>query len=114
MVRTLRVGGRPISPSNILTVVIPVRDTDGSPLSDKGKGPAEAAPEASQALSDDESSAAFARMTSPNCEKLKQELFKCFPEPYLKGLRGASSEHVGYMSQLAAEVFFLVSLLLYL
>ena len=50
-------------------------------------------------LSDDESSAAN------SFEKLKQELFKCFPKPCIKGLRGASSKHVSYMSQLAAEVY---------
>ncbi|XP_048490092.2 uncharacterized protein LOC125492038 [Beta vulgaris subsp. vulgaris] len=44
-------------------------------------------------------------MSSSEREKLKTELFKCFPEPYIKGLRGASSGHVGYMSQLAAELF---------
>ena len=43
-------------------------------------------------------------MTSVEREKVKRELFKCFPEAYIKGLRGASSWHVGYMSQLAAEV----------
>ena len=91
VVKTLRVGGRPMSPSNRLAVVIPVRDTDSSLLSDTGKDHAEAAPEASPALSDDESSAAFARMTSADREKLKHELFKCFPKLYMKGLRGASS-----------------------
>ena len=82
-----------------------VKNTDDSPISDKGKGPVEAAPEAFPTLSDDESSAAFARMTSADREKLKQVLFKCFPEPYLKGMRGASSGHVSYMSQLATEVY---------
>ncbi|XP_057247101.1 uncharacterized protein LOC104885076 [Beta vulgaris subsp. vulgaris] len=48
-------------------------------------------------------SSAFGKMSSSDREKLKTELFKCFPEPYIKGLRGASSGHVGYMSQLAAE-----------
>ena len=91
-----------------------------SPLSDKGKGIAEEAPAGSPTLSDDESSATFSRMTSADREKLKQELFKCFPEPYIKGLRGASSGHVGYMSQLAVEVNFflfpgrLISILRYI
>ncbi|XP_057248343.1 uncharacterized protein LOC130590290 [Beta vulgaris subsp. vulgaris] len=102
-VRTLRVGGRPMSPSNRQTVVIPIKCTDPSPLSDKGKGKAEEAPAGSPVLSDDEASAAFTRMSPAKREKLKLELFKCFPEPYIKGLRGASSGHVGYMSQLAAE-----------
>ncbi|XP_048500782.2 uncharacterized protein LOC104905847 isoform X1 [Beta vulgaris subsp. vulgaris] len=101
VVRTLRVGGRPMSPSNKQTVVIPIRCTDESNLSDKGKGPAV---DGSPSLSDDESSPAFGKMSSSDREKLKTELFKCFPEPYIKGLRGASSGHVGYMSQLAAEV----------
>ncbi|XP_048496328.1 uncharacterized protein LOC125495604 [Beta vulgaris subsp. vulgaris] len=104
-VRTLRVSGRPMSSSNKQAVVIPVRNIDEFPLSDKGKGVAEAAPDGSPTLSDDESSAAFARMTSADREKLKQELVKCFPEPYIKGLRGVSSGHVGYMSQLAVELF---------
>ena len=95
-----------MSPSNSRAVVIPVRNIDESPLSDKGKGVAEEAPAGSPTLSDDECSAAFARMTSADRDKLKQELFKCFLEPYIKGLRGASSGHVGYMSQLAAEVNF--------
>ncbi|XP_048490951.1 uncharacterized protein LOC104908008 isoform X2 [Beta vulgaris subsp. vulgaris] len=73
--------------------------------SDKGKGAAEVGPDGSPTLSDDESLAAFARMNLADREKLKQELFKCFPEPYIKGLRGASSGPVGYMSQLAAELF---------
>ncbi|XP_057250676.1 uncharacterized protein LOC130591391 [Beta vulgaris subsp. vulgaris] len=102
VVRTLRVGGRPMSPSNKQTVVIPIRCTDESNLSDKGKGPAV---DGSPSLSDDESSPAFGKMSSSEREKLKTELFKCFPEPYIKGLRGASSGHVGYMSQLAAELF---------
>ena len=93
-----------MSLSNKLGVVIPVRNTDDSPLSDKGKGVVEIAPDGSPILPDDDSSAAFARMTSVDREKLKQELFKCFPEPYIKGLRGASFGHVGYMSKLAAEV----------
>ncbi|XP_010695350.1 uncharacterized protein LOC104908008 isoform X1 [Beta vulgaris subsp. vulgaris] len=105
VVRTLRVGGRPMSPSNRQAVVIPVRNIDESPLSDKGKGAAEVGPDGSPTLSDDESLAAFARMNLADREKLKQELFKCFPEPYIKGLRGASSGPVGYMSQLAAELF---------
>ncbi|XP_048503948.1 uncharacterized protein LOC104899224 isoform X2 [Beta vulgaris subsp. vulgaris] len=54
---------------------------------DKGKRAAEGVPEASSVLSDDESSAAFARMTPADLEKLKQKLFKCFSEPYIKGLR---------------------------
>ncbi|XP_057249818.1 uncharacterized protein LOC130591025 [Beta vulgaris subsp. vulgaris] len=102
VVRTLRVGGRPMSPSNKQTVVIPIRCTDESNLSDKGKGPAVVG---SPSLSDDESSPAFGKMSSSDREKLKTELFKCFPETYIKGLRGASSGHVGYMSQLAAELF---------
>lgn len=105
-VRTLLVGGRPMSPSNRQTVVIPIKYTDKSTLSDKGKGKAEEAPAGSPVLSDDEASAAFARMSPAKREKLKLELFKCFLEPYIKGLRGASSGLVGYMSQLAAEVSF--------
>ena len=95
VIKTLRVGGCPMSPSKRLAVVIPVRNTDDSPLSNKGKRAAEAAPNSLPILSDDEPSTAFARMTSTDREKLKQELFK--------GLRGASSGHVGYMSQLANE-----------
>ncbi|XP_057246918.1 uncharacterized protein LOC130589600 [Beta vulgaris subsp. vulgaris] len=91
-----------MSPSNKQTVVIPIRCTDESNLSDKGKGPAVVG---SPSLSDDESSPAFGKMSSSDREKLKTELFKCFPETYIKGLRGASSGHVGYMSQLAAELF---------
>ena len=71
VVRTLRVGGRPMSPSNSRAVVIPVRNTDEYPLSDKGKRVAEEAPASSPTLSDDKSSAAFARMTSTDREKLK-------------------------------------------
>ena len=104
IVKTLCVGGRPMIPSNRLAVVIPVRNTDESPLSNKGKGAAEAVPAASPVRSNNGSSIAFARMTSADREKLKQELFKCFLKPYIKGLRGASSEHVAYMSQLAVEV----------
>ena len=96
--RILRIDGRPMSPSNRLNVVIPVRDTDSSPLSYEGKDLAEAALEASVALSDDESSTAFVKMTPIDREKYKQELFKCFPNPYIKGLRGSSSGHVGYRS----------------
>lgn len=40
IVQTLRVGGRLMSPLNKLAVVIPIKDTDSSPLLDKGKGPA--------------------------------------------------------------------------
>ncbi|KMT15467.1 hypothetical protein BVRB_3g059700 [Beta vulgaris subsp. vulgaris] len=104
VVRTLRVGGRPMSPSNRQTIVIPVRNTNESPLSDKGKGKADEAPTGSPTLSDDESSAAFSKMSSTDREKIKLELFKCFPETYTKGLRGASSGHVGCMSQLAVEL----------
>lgn len=75
MVKTLRVGGRPMSPSKRLIVVIPVRNIDDSPLSNKGMGLAEVVCEASPVLSDDESSVAFARMTSVEREKLKQEVF---------------------------------------
>ena len=113
IIRTLCVGGHPMSPSNRQAVVIPVRNIDESPLSDKGKKVANEAPDGSPILSDDESSTPFVRMNSADCEKLKQEFFKCFPKPCIKGLRGASLGHVGYMSQLAAEVrfFFLCRLI---
>ena len=75
-----------MSPSNKLAVVILVRNTNDSPLSDKGKGAADVAPNGSPILSDDDSSVAFARMTLADCGKLKQELFKCFHEPYFKRL----------------------------
>ncbi|XP_057247078.1 uncharacterized protein LOC130589653 [Beta vulgaris subsp. vulgaris] len=81
---------------------MPAAYRTASRSSDKGKGPAV---DGSPSLSDDESSPAFGKMSSSDREKLKTELFKCFPEPYSKGLRGASSGHVGYMSQLAAELF---------
>ncbi|XP_057246806.1 uncharacterized protein LOC130589542 [Beta vulgaris subsp. vulgaris] len=81
---------------------MPAAYRTASRSSDKGKGPAV---DGSPSLSDDESSPAFGKMSSSDREKLKTELFKCFPEPYIKGLRGASSGHVGYMSQLAAELF---------
>ena len=55
-----------MSPSNRLAVVILIKNTDDSPLSDKRKGAAEVAPDASPILLDDESSAAFASMTSSN------------------------------------------------
>ncbi|XP_057250254.1 uncharacterized protein LOC125496609 isoform X2 [Beta vulgaris subsp. vulgaris] len=80
---------------------MPAAYRTASRSSDKGKGPAV---DGSPSLSDDESSPAFGKMSSSDREKLKTELFKCFPEPYIKGLRGALSGHVGYMSQLAAEV----------
>ena len=57
-----------MSQSNKLAMVIPVRNTSDSPLSDKGKGVAEVAPDSSLILSDDNSSAAFARMTSVDRE----------------------------------------------
>ena len=94
-----------MSPSNSLALVIPVRNTNDSPISDKVKAPAKAVPKASPAPLDNEYSAAFAWINSADCEKLKQELFKCFPEPYIKGLRGASSGHVGYMSQHASKAY---------
>ena len=53
IVRTLHVGGRPMSLSNRLAIVIPIRHTHSSPLSDKGKDPVEAAPEAPTTLSND-------------------------------------------------------------
>lgn len=46
-----------MSPSDRLSVVIPIRNTDEFTISDKGKGVAEEVPEASPVLSDDESSA---------------------------------------------------------
>ena len=109
MIRTPRVDECPMSPSNRLAVVILVRDTTNSLFLDKHKAPAEATPKASQALSDDESSTAFARMTSADYDKLKQELSKCFHEAYIKVLRGSSSGNVGYISQLAVEVYFSLS-----
>ena len=60
-----------MSPSNRLAVVIPVKNIDDYPILDKRKGPAEEVPEASPVISDDESSTAFGRMTSSDCEKLK-------------------------------------------
>ena len=61
-----------MSPSNRLVVVIPIRNIDDFLHSDKGKGAAEAVLEASSVLSNTESSAAFARMTSADRVKLKQ------------------------------------------
>lgn len=52
----------------------------------------------------DKSSTAFAKMTKAEREKLKQMLLIYYHESYIEGLRGASSGHMGYMSQLVAEV----------
>ncbi|XP_057251779.1 uncharacterized protein LOC130591855 [Beta vulgaris subsp. vulgaris] len=61
---------------------MPTAYRTASRSSDKGKGPLA---DGSPILSDDESSPAFGRMSSADREKLKTELFKCFPEPYIKG-----------------------------
>lgn len=104
VVQALRVSGLPMSPSNKLVEVILIKNINSFILSDKGKGPTAAAPVAPEADSEDESPAAFAKMKKVEREKLKQDLFKCYPEAYINGVRGASSWHVGYMSQFAAEV----------
>lgn len=75
-----------MSPSNKLAVVICNKNTVSSILLDKSKGPAAVA--AAQADSDAKSSAAFALMTKVECEKLKEELFKCLLESYINSLKG--------------------------
>lgn len=55
-----------MSPSNKLTVVIPVKSTNASIFSDKGKGSA-----APLSDSDDESSTVFAKMMKVERENLK-------------------------------------------
>lgn len=64
VVQTVWVGERPMSLSNKLAVVIPIKDTDPSPLSDKGKGSTAGATVAPPARLDDKSFAAFAWMTT--------------------------------------------------
>lgn len=93
-----------MSRSNKLAVVFPIKRTDSPYFSNKNKGSSSASA-ALPVNSDDESPASFAKMSKAEREKLKQDLFKCYPESYIKDLRGASSGYIGYMSQLGTKVY---------
>lgn len=85
-----------------VAIVVPFKNTDSSLVSDKGKRPTAAAPVVPLVDSVDDS---FCRQDDEGrMEETQTWAIQMLPHSLHKGLRGASSGDVGYMSQLVGEL----------